>query len=522
MKYKYILMCYNFFITEDKQSLITYTNSSLHLPNNMFGYLINTLWFIVEFIPEVVQSVVETVIYLTVCIVHTVYNTYFYIHGLVETNLILLMTILSGCVSIVTNILSVVQHSLSLVYTTYLLSVDTLFVVCDLLINGTSSLIRMISWSLECVEKFSSMIISVLVGVASLVSHTVIDISSLMATSITQVGNFITFIMSSFHSEEPKTRNDNNIWWKYLETLHWKIMQLYYKKVNNDDNNGWSFIQYWYERIVYITFPIMAIVLTLLTLIFLAISVYYASPLLRDLWRMFQHNLIAVRHHINPLQHQTHERDEEEDGDLVNNVHSNTSVREAMQPNRNPLQRVNVNRVSRQRVNVDHVRNWIQDDRENRLYRRQRYNSPRLDLEHLILPSPPPSPSSYHTSSASSSQSSPSSLDSLSTHSPSSSSSRSSFYSPPPPPRTTAATAVVSSTLQSPRVSTNTAPDNDDDDDGNDESKLCIVCMVEQRKVLLRPCNHYCVCEVCVRRLGAKCPVCRENITSSEIIHVYY
>jgi hypothetical protein len=55
-----------------------------------------------------------------------------------------------------------------------------------------------------------------------------------------------------------------------------------------------------------------------------------------------------------------------------------------------------------------------------------------------------------------------------------------------------------------------------------EESRRCIVCMEQEKKVLLRPCCHYCVCEDCTVRLGGVCPVCRNVIKSAEVIHVYY
>ena len=55
-----------------------------------------------------------------------------------------------------------------------------------------------------------------------------------------------------------------------------------------------------------------------------------------------------------------------------------------------------------------------------------------------------------------------------------------------------------------------------------DQSRLCIVCMDREKKVLLRPCCHYCVCEDCSKRLRGVCPVCREVIQRSEVIHIFY
>ena len=55
-----------------------------------------------------------------------------------------------------------------------------------------------------------------------------------------------------------------------------------------------------------------------------------------------------------------------------------------------------------------------------------------------------------------------------------------------------------------------------------EESRRCIVCMEQEKRVLLRPCRHYCVCEDCIMRLGGVCPVCRNVIQSAEVIYVYY
>lgn len=51
------------------------------------------------------------------------------------------------------------------------------------------------------------------------------------------------------------------------------------------------------------------------------------------------------------------------------------------------------------------------------------------------------------------------------------------------------------------------------------EDKLCVVCLDKPRNVMLRPCNHYCVCETCVRQLlTRKCPICQKRFSSSEKI----
>ena len=50
------------------------------------------------------------------------------------------------------------------------------------------------------------------------------------------------------------------------------------------------------------------------------------------------------------------------------------------------------------------------------------------------------------------------------------------------------------------------------------EQKLCVVCMDSVRNVLLRPCNHYCLCECCANTL-TRCPVCTKNILRHEKIY---
>lgn len=45
----------------------------------------------------------------------------------------------------------------------------------------------------------------------------------------------------------------------------------------------------------------------------------------------------------------------------------------------------------------------------------------------------------------------------------------------------------------------------------SDEQKMCVVCIDEEKSVLLLPCRHVCVCKVCSRQLDT-CPVCRAHI----------
>ena len=53
------------------------------------------------------------------------------------------------------------------------------------------------------------------------------------------------------------------------------------------------------------------------------------------------------------------------------------------------------------------------------------------------------------------------------------------------------------------------------------EEGECVVCKDAKREMLLKPCNHYCVCRACVQFLGGKCPMCRRRIQRVErIFHV--
>ena len=49
-----------------------------------------------------------------------------------------------------------------------------------------------------------------------------------------------------------------------------------------------------------------------------------------------------------------------------------------------------------------------------------------------------------------------------------------------------------------------------------DQRRLCIVCQDNEREMMLKPCNHFCVCGECVRLLRGTCPVCRVHIQCQE------
>lgn len=57
--------------------------------------------------------------------------------------------------------------------------------------------------------------------------------------------------------------------------------------------------------------------------------------------------------------------------------------------------------------------------------------------------------------------------------------------------------------------------------DANDhESLLCIICVEREKCVVLRPCNHLCLCQECEPRLLHRtCPICRRRV--AETLRVY-
>ena len=45
------------------------------------------------------------------------------------------------------------------------------------------------------------------------------------------------------------------------------------------------------------------------------------------------------------------------------------------------------------------------------------------------------------------------------------------------------------------------------DDSGGFEDD-CVICMCEEKQIMLLPCRHFCVCSQCLAKID-KCPVCR-------------
>ena len=52
------------------------------------------------------------------------------------------------------------------------------------------------------------------------------------------------------------------------------------------------------------------------------------------------------------------------------------------------------------------------------------------------------------------------------------------------------------------------------------DASLCVICMERKRQYLLKPCNHYCVCNGCKHTLKNKCPICRKHIQKYEKVFI--
>ena len=50
------------------------------------------------------------------------------------------------------------------------------------------------------------------------------------------------------------------------------------------------------------------------------------------------------------------------------------------------------------------------------------------------------------------------------------------------------------------------------------QHRLCVVCLDRQREIVLKPCQHLCVCSKCVKELN-NCPICRTLVLQHEKIY---
>jgi hypothetical protein len=44
---------------------------------------------------------------------------------------------------------------------------------------------------------------------------------------------------------------------------------------------------------------------------------------------------------------------------------------------------------------------------------------------------------------------------------------------------------------------------------GEDDDPTCVICLTEERSVVVVPCGHYCMCSSCAKHIGTRCPLCR-------------
>ena len=57
----------------------------------------------------------------------------------------------------------------------------------------------------------------------------------------------------------------------------------------------------------------------------------------------------------------------------------------------------------------------------------------------------------------------------------------------------------------------------------DEDIKPCIICYSEDRQMILKPCNHICLCQNCCTRIiqdSNKCPFCQSRIIKSERIYL--
>ena len=71
---------------------------------------------------------------------------------------------------------------------------------------------------------------------------------------------------------------------------------------------------------------------------------------------------------------------------------------------------------------------------------------------------------------------------------------------------TTKSAVSASATISSTVVAQPVAPAQSDE---------CVVCMERQKRFVVVPCGHHCLCETCVGAINGVCPVCRGAAAST-------
>ena len=46
--------------------------------------------------------------------------------------------------------------------------------------------------------------------------------------------------------------------------------------------------------------------------------------------------------------------------------------------------------------------------------------------------------------------------------------------------------------------------------DNNKSNNVCVICLSREKKYATTPCRHFCLCELCCKKID-KCPICRKK-----------
>uniref|UniRef100_A0AC35FHQ2 RING-type domain-containing protein n=1 Tax=Panagrolaimus sp. PS1159 TaxID=55785 RepID=A0AC35FHQ2_9BILA len=55
------------------------------------------------------------------------------------------------------------------------------------------------------------------------------------------------------------------------------------------------------------------------------------------------------------------------------------------------------------------------------------------------------------------------------------------------------------------------------DSTANSNARACVICLINERKIMLKPCNHFVTCQECSGQIH-NCPVCRREINDFETV----
>ena len=66
------------------------------------------------------------------------------------------------------------------------------------------------------------------------------------------------------------------------------------------------------------------------------------------------------------------------------------------------------------------------------------------------------------------------------------------------------------------RPTIQTVPEEQNNDNPKD---TCAICLTREKKYVVTPCNHFCLCDICCFRINNKCPICRKKNIS--LLRIY-